>query len=58
MISRAGLSFKQHIEVLPFDMQAACGKASVKFEEIDSVYDFHFEEIEGFTLVYSLDNNK
>jgi hypothetical protein len=58
MISRAGLSFKQHIEVLPFDMQAASGKASVKFEKIDSVYDFHFEEIEGFTLVYSLDNNK
>ena len=58
MISRSGLSFKQNITVLPFDMQAATGVAAVKFEEIDAVFDFYFEEIEGFTLVYSLDNTK
>jgi len=54
MISRSGLSFKQNIEVFPFDMEAATGHAAVKFEEIDAQYPFFFETIEDFTLVYCL----
>jgi len=54
MISRSGLSFKQNIEVLPFKMTDATGRAVVKFEEIDANVPFFFEEIEGFTLVYCL----
>jgi 4'-phosphopantetheinyl transferase len=54
MISRTGLSFKQHIEVLPFNMQDATGRATVKFNEIDVAYPFFFENIEDFTLVYCL----
>ena len=56
MISRSGLSFKQHIEVFPFEMTARTGFAAVKFEEVDARYPFFFEEIDGFTLVYCLDN--
>ena len=55
MISRNGLSFKQHIEVFDFDMNDRKGTAAVKFEEIDAQYPFFFEEIEGFTLVYCLE---
>jgi 4'-phosphopantetheinyl transferase len=54
MISRTGLSFKQHIEVLPFNMQDATGRAIVKFNELDAAYPFFFENIEDFTLVYCL----
>jgi len=54
MVSRSGLSFKQNIEVLPFNIEEYTGTAIVKFEEIDAVFPFFFEEIEGFTLVYCL----
>ncbi len=57
MISRTGLSFKQHISVHPFEMADGCGKAGVDFEEISDVYTFCFEEVEGFTLAWSLDNH-
>jgi 4'-phosphopantetheinyl transferase len=54
MISRTGLSFKQNIEVLPFNMQDATGRTIVKFNELDAAYPFFFENIEDFTLVYCL----
>ena len=57
MFSRKGLSFKQHIDVNPFKMEDARGTASVHFEEINNSFPFYFEEIEDFTLVYSLDSN-
>jgi 4'-phosphopantetheinyl transferase len=57
MISRDGLSFKQHMEIYPFTMNGDSGTAHVGFEEIDHTYTFHFEEIEDFTLVYSFENN-
>jgi phosphopantetheinyl transferase len=56
MISRSGLSFKQNIYVFPFDIAKKDGTASVKFEDINAVYPFHFEEIEDFTLVYCMGN--
>lgn len=57
MISRDGLSFKQHMDVLPFEYTSGIGTATVKFEEIDNSYSFFFKEIEDFTLVYSFENN-
>ncbi len=55
MISREGISFKEHINVLPFAVEAGKGQAHVTFEEIDAHYDFSFEEIEDFTLVYTFE---
>lgn len=54
MVSRAGLSFKQNIYVSPFALEDKQGTASVKYEDIDGSYPFHFEQIEDFTLVYCL----
>lgn len=54
MISRAGLSFRQHIYVFPFDFEDKHGMASVNFEDIHESYPFFFEELEDFTLVYCL----
>lgn len=55
MVSRNGLSFKQNITVNPFSMADGKGTASVKFEDINTIYPFVFEELEGFTLAYSLE---
>lgn len=55
MLSRNGLSFKQNITVHPFEIADGKGSASVKFEDINNIYPFVFEELEGFTLAYSLE---
>jgi len=55
MVSRKGLSFKQHINVHPFEITDWEGTAAVKFEELDETYPFRFDEIEGFTMVYCLE---
>lgn len=55
MFSRKNLSFRQNMDVDPFMMEDRRGTASVKFEDIDGSYHFFFEEIEDFTLVYSLE---
>lgn len=57
MFSRKGLSFKQNIDVAPFEMNDTKGTATVSYMEIEGSYPFYFEEIEDFTLVYSIDNN-
>ncbi|RYJ41287.1 4'-phosphopantetheinyl transferase family protein [Flavobacterium beibuense] len=57
MFSRQGLSFKQNIDVDFFKMDDLNGTATVHFEEINCNLPFYFEEIEDFTLVYSIDNN-
>lgn len=55
MISRDGISFKQNINVLPFNMDKGVGRTHVEFAEINAYYDFYFEDIEEFTLVYSFE---
>lgn len=55
MISKSGLSFKQNMEVFSFEIIDKKGKASVHFEKIIYTYPFFFEEIENFTLVYTLE---
>lgn len=57
MVSREGISFKQHIEIFPFDAESGFGQAALRFEDIERLYDFFFEQIEDFTLVYSLEAN-
>jgi len=56
MVSRKGLSFKQHIEVFNFELSDKKGIAAVKFEDIEMQCPFFYEEIEDFTLVYCLGN--
>lgn len=56
MFSRKNLSFKQNMDVHPFHMEDGRGTATVEFEDINGTYHFFFEEIEDFTLVYSLEN--
>jgi 4'-phosphopantetheinyl transferase len=55
MISREGISFKEHIKVLPFAVEAGKGQAHVTFKEINTFYNFSYEEIEEFTLVYTFE---
>ena len=55
MISLPGISFKQHIDVAAFTLQGGSGTANVTFEQMNKNYSFLFEEIEGFTLVYSFE---
>lgn len=57
MFSRTGLSFKQNIDVHAFNINGNTGTATVHFEDIQGTYNFSFEEIEDFTLVYCLDTN-
>jgi 4'-phosphopantetheinyl transferase len=56
MFSRNGLSFKQHINVHPFDMEKDNGTATVHYDNINGTYNFWFKEIEDFTLVYCIGN--
>jgi 4'-phosphopantetheinyl transferase len=56
MVSRKGLSFKQHIEVFNFELSDKKGTAAVIFEEVNIQCPFFYEEIEDFTLVYCLGN--
>jgi len=56
MVSRKGLSFKQHIEVFNFELSDKKGTAAVKFEDIEMQCPFFYEEIEDFTLVYCISN--
>lgn len=58
MISREGMSFKTHMYVHPFELGTYIGKARVNFQEINNNYTFHCEELEGFTLVYTFEDEK
>lgn len=55
MISLPGISFKQHIDVDAFTLAKGNGTANVTFDQMNDNYTFLFEEIEGFTLVYSFE---
>ena len=57
MISLPGISFKNHIDVFRFDITDKQGRAKLTFNNMDRNYTFFFEEIEGFTLVYSFEED-
>ena len=52
--SQRGLSLKDNINVLPFDIDKNQIEAHVNYEEIQAKHQAKFEEFEGYTLVYLL----
>jgi 4'-phosphopantetheinyl transferase EntD len=56
MCNSRSLSFKNDMKVFSFDLLDGKGKASVKQNDFEKEFRFFFEEFEGFTLVYALEN--
>lgn len=52
-----GISFKDHISLLPFEITDGKATASLSFNQTDSFFSVYFEQIEGFTLVYVIEND-
>lgn len=50
-----GISFKNHIQVHPFEMKDHRGFAVLKMEEVQRFFEIYFEEIENFILVYAFE---
>ncbi len=50
-----GISFKDHISVCDFELNAKENKAQLNFENKTIKFAIHFEEIENFTLVYAFE---
>ena len=50
-----GISFKDHISVLPFKIAKGKATAILDFNEIETHFPVYFEEIENFTLVYIIE---
>lgn len=48
-----GISFKNHIKVNSFDLEAKETIAELHFDNLIKDFKIYFEEIEGFTLVYA-----
>jgi 4'-phosphopantetheinyl transferase EntD len=56
MFPPRGLSFRDHIKVIPFKLEDGSGLAWVHFEEIVQQYALSFIEFDGFSCVYARDN--
>lgn len=50
-----GISFKDHINVQSFELNAKQNDAKLHFNNLIIDFNIHFEEIEGFTLVYAFE---
>ena len=48
-----GISFKDHIKANAFELEDKQAIAELHFENLIKDFKIHFEEIEGFTLVYA-----
>ena len=53
-----GISFKNHIKVRSFDLEAKESIAELHFDDLIKDFKIYFEEIEGFTLVYAFQEIK
>jgi 4'-phosphopantetheinyl transferase len=51
-----GISFKDHIQVNPFEIRDKKTTAILEFENIKQQFSICFEEFENFTLVYAFEN--
>ncbi|MEL1239619.1 4'-phosphopantetheinyl transferase family protein [Flavobacterium flavipallidum] len=51
-----GISFKDHIVVHDFDLNQSETLATLYFSKTEKQFKIFFEEFEGFTLVYALEN--
>ena len=50
-----GISFKDHIQVSPFEIGEKVSTAILEFENLKQPFSIYFEEIENFTLVYAFE---
>jgi hypothetical protein len=50
-----GISFKDHILVQSFKLDAKQNNAKLHFNNVVKDFNIHFEEIEDFTLVYAFE---
>lgn len=50
-----GISFKDHIQVNPFEIDNQKTTAILEIENIKQLFSVHFEEFEGFALVYAFE---
>ncbi|MFH6970366.1 4'-phosphopantetheinyl transferase family protein [Flavobacterium petrolei] len=51
-----GISFKNHISVCDFKLESKQTIAELHLDNLVKDFKIHFEEIEGFTLVYAFEN--
>jgi phosphopantetheinyl transferase len=56
--NEAGISFKDHIQVHPFEIKDQSGSAYLHFQNKSIQFKFHFIEIDNFTLVYAFQQNQ
>jgi len=56
--NEAGISFKDHIYVHPFQMEDKSGTAELNFQNKSIQFKFYFIEIDNFTLVYAFQQNQ
>jgi 4'-phosphopantetheinyl transferase len=54
--NETGISFKDHIQVNPFEICDQKTTAILEFENIKKQFSIYFEEFENFTLVYAFEN--
>jgi phosphopantetheinyl transferase len=53
--NEVGISFKDHIEVLPFEITSKQTVAVLNFENKKTEYDIFFVAVENYTLVYAFE---
>jgi phosphopantetheinyl transferase len=51
-----GISFKNHIKILPFEMEDTKTVAAFNFNSTRQQLDIHFSEIENYMLVYAFNS--
>lgn len=56
--NEVGISFKDHIHVHPFEIDAKSGTANLHFQNKTVQFNYHFIEIDNFTLVYAFQQNQ
>lgn len=55
MCDSRSISFKNDMKVYPFQLENSKGEANVLQNDFEKHFTFHFEEIEGYTLVYAFE---
>lgn len=53
--NEAGISFRNHIKVDPFDMLSQNGLAHLHFQGINQAFQMHFVQVQNFMLVYTFE---
>ena len=54
LFATPGLSFKQHILVIPFTIEEAATVSWIDYNDIKYRYNIHFLEFDGFTCAYAI----